>query len=192
MDDGKTRDGSGRCGCGPPTRGFLLCQHLVDFGVVFPSQTPEYRRARWAEKRDEVNAARRLRYANDELYRASVRAYNSEHRDAGREAQRRHTSLVQAAKTKLGRCLTCGYNRHVGALQWHHWDPSTKEREPSTLRSSADRNALPELRKCVLLCSNCHWEVTHGRRDIPAELHFRCVQWLELFTLERARARGEV
>lgn len=160
--------------------------------MVFPSQTPEARRARYLSRREELNAARRVRYATDEAYRAGVLAYNRDRREPAKEAERRQNGLVQAAKAKLGRCLSCGYNRHLGALQWHHWDPSRKEREPSSMRSHADSGALRELRKCVLLCSNCHWEVTHGKRQIPKILYFRIVQWLELFALERAHARGDI
>jgi transposase len=62
-----------------------------------------------------------------------------------------------------GRCVVCGYNRYVGALEFHHLDPADKRHEVSkygvTLSLAAAR---AEACKCVLLCSNCHAEVEAG------------------------------
>jgi transposase-like protein len=62
-----------------------------------------------------------------------------------------------------GRCRLCGYDRHVGALQFHHLDTAAK------VFGLADRGftrsleaARAEAAKCVLLCSNCHAEVEGG------------------------------
>jgi 5-methylcytosine-specific restriction endonuclease McrA len=67
-----------------------------------------------------------------------------------------------------GRCAICGYDRYVGALEFHHRDPSEKRfglsvrgitRSIATLREEAS--------KCVLLCSNCHAEVEAGLTRYP-------------------------
>ena len=67
-----------------------------------------------------------------------------------------------------GRCVACGYDAHVGVLQFHHVDPKTKRfhlgREGVT--RSLER-ARAEARKCVLLCANCHAEVELGFRELP-------------------------
>jgi transposase len=66
-----------------------------------------------------------------------------------------------------GKCCLCGYDRYVGALQFHHLDPSQK-RFPLSLRGitrSIDA-VRAEARKCVLLCANCHAEVEAGYRDL--------------------------
>jgi transposase-like protein len=69
-----------------------------------------------------------------------------------------------------GRCVSCGYDAHVGVLQFHHVDPTTKRfhigREGVT--RSLER-AREEARKCVLLCANCHAEVELGFRELPVE-----------------------
>jgi len=66
------------------------------------------------------------------------------------------------------RCLLCGYDRCLAALQFHHLDPAEKafhvSREGVT-RSLAKARA--EARKCVLLCSNCHVEVEVGVQALP-------------------------
>lgn len=64
-------------------------------------------------------------------------------------------------KKKAG-CFNCGYNRYVGALEFHHIDPSTKSFSIGSNAAGKNLNEiLEELAKCVLLCSNCHREV-HG------------------------------
>jgi excisionase family DNA binding protein len=62
-----------------------------------------------------------------------------------------------------GRCSICGYDRYVGALQFHHRDPADKRfgvGERGLTRSIAVVRA--EAAKCVLLCANCHAEVEGG------------------------------
>jgi excisionase family DNA binding protein len=62
-----------------------------------------------------------------------------------------------------GRCALCGYDRHIGALQFHHRDSATKAfgvGERGLTRSLAAVRA--EAAKCVLLCANCHAEVEGG------------------------------
>ena len=62
-----------------------------------------------------------------------------------------------------GACALCGYDRYVGALQFHHVDPASKEfglGHDGVTRSL--EMARAEARKCVLLCANCHAEVEGG------------------------------
>lgn len=62
-----------------------------------------------------------------------------------------------------GRCALCGYDRYVGALQFHHLDPETKLFGLGVrgVARSLER-CREEARKCVLLCANCHAEVEAG------------------------------
>ena len=65
-----------------------------------------------------------------------------------------------------GRCVHCGFDAYVGALQFHHRDPATKAFELSRqgiTRSLAHLRS--EARKCVLLCANCHAMVEAGTAD---------------------------
>jgi hypothetical protein len=67
-----------------------------------------------------------------------------------------------------GRCILCGYDRCVRALEFHHVDPATK-RFGVALRGVARslERARAEAAKCVLLCSNCHMEVEAGLASVP-------------------------
>jgi transposase len=62
-----------------------------------------------------------------------------------------------------GCCRLCGYDRCPAALQFHHVDPKTKQFgvAKAGMGRSLERLRV-EVRKCVLLCSNCHAEVERG------------------------------
>ena len=68
-----------------------------------------------------------------------------------------------------GCCQICGYNHFYGALDFHHIDPSKKDVIIGSIRKPFDKKLLTELKKCVVLCSNCHREVHHGEALIPDE-----------------------
>jgi hypothetical protein len=62
-----------------------------------------------------------------------------------------------------GRCTRCGYDRFVGALHFHHVDPSLKRFGVSRKGATIGIDALRmEASKCIVLCANCHAEVEHG------------------------------
>ncbi len=73
--------------------------------------------------------------------------------------------LAQDYKIK---CFVCGYDRYKGALDFHHIDPTTKLFEISDVFwKKGTRKKITfdmfkiELKKCAVLCANCHREV-HG------------------------------
>ncbi|MBA2512819.1 MAG: helix-turn-helix domain-containing protein [Solirubrobacterales bacterium] len=88
-------------------------------------------------------------------------------RSAHVAARRRRIKQILVAEAG-GVCVLCGYDRTVGALHFHHVDPSAKEFHLSfagATRSIASSRA--EAAKCVLLCANCHAEVENGAANIP-------------------------
>jgi hypothetical protein len=62
-----------------------------------------------------------------------------------------------------GRCVVCGYDRYIGALEFHHRDPSQKEFHLGLggLTRSLEKMRA-EAAKCSLVCSNCHAEIEGG------------------------------
>ena len=79
--------------------------------------------------------------------------------------QRVRKSKLQERKQYLvdlrgGCCERCGYDRYLGALDFHHLDASTKEFSISDTMRALEKD-LEELEKCILLCANCHREA-HG------------------------------
>ena len=69
-----------------------------------------------------------------------------------------------------GCCQVCGYNKSTNALEFHHIDPNEKEKGFGDLRANNTKWAslIEELRKCVMLCSNCHKEVHDGTTQLPS------------------------
>lgn len=66
-----------------------------------------------------------------------------------------------------GKCVICGYDKCSDALEFHHLDPNEKEIGLGGIRGDIRgwSKIAEELRKCVLLCSNCHKEVHSSRID---------------------------
>ena len=66
-----------------------------------------------------------------------------------------------------GQCQVCGYNKCVGALDFHHKDPLEKDfgigHKGYTNSWEKVKN---ELDKCLLLCKNCHSE-EHEKLAVP-------------------------
>jgi len=70
-----------------------------------------------------------------------------------------------------GACCICGYNKCQSALALHHLDPNEKDFSFGAIRANP-KNWLAlvvELRKCILLCNNCHSEIHAGMTIIPVD-----------------------
>lgn len=74
--------------------------------------------------------------------------------------ERRAFLKIKAVEKMGGQCCRCGYDKSMGALEFHHLDSDKKEATISTLiKGSQCWNKLQkELDKCILLCANCHRE----------------------------------
>ena len=59
-----------------------------------------------------------------------------------------------------GCCKTCGYNKNLGVLQFHHRDPKDKvsQLDVRTITNSTWDFCVEEASKCDILCANCHGE----------------------------------
>ena len=71
----------------------------------------------------------------------------------------------KAINYKGGKCQICGYSKYYGALEFHHRDPTVKEKLFDKT-CSFDTQKL-ELDKTTLLCSNCHREIHGGIVKMP-------------------------
>lgn len=70
-----------------------------------------------------------------------------------------------------GKCEQCGYSTYLGALDFHHKDPSQKDFTIGN-RDFRLEQCIEEAKKCVLLCSNCHRELHAGLWTLN-ELNFK-------------------
>jgi 5-methylcytosine-specific restriction endonuclease McrA len=82
-------------------------------------------------------------------------------------AKRRRSIKEKAIILKGGKCQICGYDRYPGGLDFHHLDPSTKTFGiGSGGHSRSWQRVLEELEKCILVCANCHREITAGLIEV--------------------------
>ncbi len=121
--------------------------------------TPEYRekkRVRDEKYRNKLIGTtmeeRELRKASNKILRVRLK-------------EERHERFIQKKKLYKYRkdykndkcCHECGYSRHPEILCFHHLNPEEKLYELS--KGISIQKWLEEIKKCVLLCPNCHMEV---------------------------------
>lgn len=87
---------------------------------------------------------------NKEYYKSKARAYKA-------KKQQEFDELRKTLK-----CSKCGEDRFY-CLDFHHIDPLDKEAEVTKLIESP-RKLKEELKKCIVLCSNCHRELHYKER----------------------------
>jgi len=73
--------------------------------------------------------------------------------------------FIKREKYKLsmgGKCCKCGYDRCLAALHFHHKNPEEKKFLLSSamwgVNSITEEDILNEIKKCDLICANCHAE----------------------------------
>lgn len=64
-------------------------------------------------------------------------------------------------------CTICGYSRCLSALEFHHIDEEEKEFSISNgfWKGIATADIVNEIKKCILVCANCHREIHAGVFD---------------------------
>lgn len=78
--------------------------------------------------------------------------------------RRRKKVKQQAVDLLGGKCENCGYNTYLGALEFHHKDPTQKD---FAINSSLSWKRIEtEVMKCMLLCANCHREEHERLRQL--------------------------
>lgn len=68
-----------------------------------------------------------------------------------------------------GRCCVCGYDKCAEVFEFHHLNPSEKEITWGQMRSNIKgwNLIIVEMRKCIMVCSNCHKEIHAGVTTVP-------------------------
>ncbi len=85
--------------------------------------------------------------------------------------KRRKSLRIMARKYKGGKCMICGYNRCLEALDFHHLDPKKKVFGLSEKgRTYSWEKIRAEIDKCALICANCHREIHAGITQLPTEM----------------------
>lgn len=86
-------------------------------------------------------------------------------------AKRRKKVREMAINYKGNKCMVCGYNRCIQALEFHHIGNSQKDFGISDKGYTRSwEKVKKEIDKCVLLCANCHRELHVGITQLPKEI----------------------
>lgn len=60
------------------------------------------------------------------------------------------------------KCQCCGYDKCITALEFHHLNPEEKDFSFGNNANRSWQNTKEELKKCILVCANCHREIHSG------------------------------
>lgn len=64
------------------------------------------------------------------------------------------------------KCCICGYNKCPTALEFHHKNPEEKDFTLGANANISFAKANEEIKKCILVCANCHREIHTFNLDI--------------------------
>lgn len=92
---------------------------------------------------------------NKEARRLKLNTYNAAYKA-------RNTKFIRRYKLLCG-CSICGYKKSQYALDFHHLDSSLKDFNVSSLVGKSIKKIKSEIRKCVVVCANCHRELTYTK-----------------------------
>lgn len=81
----------------------------------------------------------------------------------------RSTTKQRMVESMGGKCQCCGYNNCSDALAFHHLNPDEKDLGFSAIRANPKSwdKIVNELKKCILVCHNCHSEIHANVRELP-------------------------
>ena len=104
--------------------------------------------------RDCTKISNSFSYKHSEKRRKSIRANNIAARSKNLKLIRRYKSFCK--------CLICKESDHA-VLDLHHLNSADKEYNPSFTVSLSKKRMKAEIRKCVVLCANCHRRLHAGQ-----------------------------
>lgn len=84
-------------------------------------------------------------------------------------SQKRKSRKQEIVDRLGGSCLECGYSKCLRNLVFHHISDKLFALQERSFQFSWSK-LLPEIRKCVLLCHNCHGEVHDGLVNVDHHL----------------------
>jgi hypothetical protein len=105
-----------------------------------------------------------LKYFYKRTKRGDLSGYCKKCNTVVKVAQNRKVKRL-AVEYKGGKCIICGYSKDMCGFDFHHLDPSKKERKIAGSKNSSFEKIKPELDKCILVCAVCHREIHAGLHE---------------------------
>jgi len=93
--------------------------------------------------------------------RVKIKKYNKEYMSERFKYRKRFINRYKLLKG----CESCGYDKNPVALQFDHKDRLVKSEKVSNMRCGSMIKLKNEIRKCRVLCANCHSIKTHKNKD---------------------------
>ncbi|KKM20287.1 hypothetical protein LCGC14_1646990 [marine sediment metagenome] len=102
------------------------------------------------------------------IYNYSRRGYHRHKSKCGAclKTENRRKIKILGIKYLGGKCISCGWNKYVEGLTFHHINPKKKEFSISNSKLRSWKRVKSELNKCILLCQNCHRGVHSGDIEV--------------------------
>lgn len=109
---------------------------------------------------DEPLSGRKKRFCSQKCKNQSTNRKNQSKECQKQRALDRKLKLIEL---KGNACSSCGYNKNVASLCFHHVDQNKKNfnLDGRKISNSSWKKCLEEASKCILLCHNCHHELHH-------------------------------
>ena len=104
------------------------------------------------------------RKEKESIAQKEARAANSK-----KSFQKRKAAMKEYRDRFGAKCSVCDYNKVQSALQFHHKNPEDKK-EKIAVWAGYDKHKdsiEEELKKCILVCSNCHTGIHSGEILLP-------------------------
>ena len=80
-----------------------------------------------------------------------------------RKTLNKKAKMIKVKLDAGGKCVICQYSKCLSALEFHHTNPEKKEFGISYMVSRFSiEKMLEEIKKCILVCANCHREIHAG------------------------------
>lgn len=101
----------------------------------------------------------------------SITCKNAAHQSYDAQKKRGLQRKIYFVTELGGKCTECGYQKNLAGLAFHHLHGKEFQLDVRSLSNRKLNAILAELRKCVLLCHNCHAEVHNPTLDLAKLLN---------------------
>ena len=134
-------------------------EDIINIKIYYKTHTTEE-----TAKQFNVSKSSVIKYVDNKMIKFSD--YERKIKNYKKVLTRRQKLKEMAVEYKGGKCVICGYDKCIWALEFHHRNPKERDFGISVYNNLAWEKIKSEIEKCDLLCSNCHKELHHQNWDI--------------------------